>query len=200
MIATNGIQVGPFYIPPFTAHPGQIVLIHFPNHPDFLSATRQLANILINTTSSLTHEPGNTFRRVDTPLDMECDWRNRFYPTSVQRYIRRNGNPENDPAQRAVSLTGVTPWTAVNQIPNAYRKLIALCTTLSWTNKIIFDLAGLGPPGGIAAFQLVKESIGTSGIAIFTDNYDEFKGQCSQYIPVTFKDKTENASQAIMPG
>jgi hypothetical protein len=200
MIVTNGIQVGPFYIPPFTAHPGQIVLVHFPNHPDFLSATRQLANILINTSGPLTHEPGDAFRRVDTPLDMECDWRNRFYPTSVQRYIRRNGNPENDPSPRALSLTGVTPRTSVNQIPNGYRKLIALCTTLSWTNKIIFDLAGLGPPGGIAAFQLVKESIGTTGIAIFTDNYDEFKGQCSQYIPVTFKDKNEDTFQAIMPG
>lgn len=190
MISTNGIQVGPFYIPPFTAHPGQIVLVHFPNHPDFLSASRQLAKIIIGTTDTLSRNPGDTFKRVDSPIDMECDWRNRFYPTSVQRYIRRNGNPENDPSQRALGLTRVTPRTAINQIPGTYRKLIALCTALSWTNKIIFDLAGVDPPGCIAAFRLVKESIGTSGIAILTDDYAVFKDQCSQYIAVELNDKT----------
>jgi hypothetical protein len=191
MVSLRGIQAGPFYIPPFTAHPGQIVLIHFPNHPDFLSASQQLAKAVISITEHQPRESARTFRRVDTPMEMESDWRNRFYRTSVQRYIRRYGNPENDPMPRALRLTGVTAHTSVNQIPATYRKIIALCTALSWTNNIIFDLAGVGPDGGISAFQLAKESIGASGIAILADIYDEFKDQCSQYIAVEFNGHTK---------
>jgi hypothetical protein len=194
IVSLHGIQAGPFYIPPFTAYPGQIVLVHFPNHPDFLSASQQLARTIISMTETQPGKSSDPFRRVDTPMDMESDWRNRFYRTTVQRYIRRTGNPENDPMPRALHLTGVTSRTSVNQIPATYRKIIALCSALSWTNNIIFDLAGVGPEGGITAFQLAKEAIGTNGIAILTDTYDEFKDQCSQYIAVELNDHTKTIS------
>jgi hypothetical protein len=68
--------------------------------------------------------------------------------------------------QRIYETKDIKPTTRISRLPGNPRKLLSLLTTLSWTDKIIFDLAGVDPVGGQEVFNLVKRQIGNSGAAI----------------------------------
>jgi hypothetical protein len=59
--------------------------------------------------------------------------------------------------------------------------LNVLCS-LSWSDKIVFDLFGIDPLGAEMILVLVKEYIGPKGCAILIDGFDDFKDSGLKYV------------------
>jgi hypothetical protein len=123
---------------------------------------------------------------------IESGWRRVFRPLTVERYIERRGNPTSELIQRIYETKDIKPKTRISRLAGNPRKLLSLVTTLSWTDKIIFDLAGVDPAGGQEIFSLVKSQIGKSGAAILIDWCDDFKDDCTRLVKFEQREAGEN--------
>jgi hypothetical protein len=182
VIQTLGTTIGDFYIPPFTVDKGDIVMIQLPNGPYFYGLLARLVEILTGKKKDDTVQLKDKFRFAEHLT--ESRWRSMIYPMTVERYIKYYGNPDSDVTKRIYEFEGIKPNTKIVRLAGNPRKLLSLLTTFSWTNKIIFDLAGVDPTGGQQTFDLVKSHVDNSGAAILIESYDDFKNDCSKFVKV----------------
>lgn len=180
MVQATGTTIDDFYIPPFTVEEGDIVVIQLPDGPYFYGLLVGLVGILTGKTKNDTVDLKDEFRFVEHIK--ESRWTSIVYPLTVERYIRKYGNPNSDLTKKIYELEKIKPNTKINSLPGTPRKLLSMLATFSWTDKIIFDLAGVGPAGGQRTFDLVKSQVDKSGAAILIDSYDEFKNDCSKFV------------------
>jgi hypothetical protein len=180
VVQTTGTTIDDFYIPPFTVDKGDIVVVQLPNGPYFYGLLLILVDILTGKTKNDTVDLKDEFRFVEHIK--ESRWTSIVYPLTVERYIKKYGNPDSDVAKRIYEIDGIKPNIRINTLPGTPRKLLSLLTTFSWTDKIVFDLAGIDPTGGQRTFDLVKSQVDNSGAAILIDSYDDFKNDCSKFV------------------
>jgi hypothetical protein len=159
---------------------GDIVVVQLPDGPYFYGLLLRLVDILTGKIKNDTIELKDEFRFVEHIK--ESRWTSIVYPLTVERYIKKYGNLNSDLTKKIYELEKVRPSTKINSLPGSPRKLLSLLTTFSWTDKIIFDLVGVGPTGGQRIFDLVKSQVDKSGAAILIDSYDEFKNDCSKFV------------------
>jgi hypothetical protein len=106
----------------------------------------------------------------------------RFFPLTVGVYLEKYANRESPFVTKIYDYSFITPQTKIRTIPGNPRRKLAVYATLSWTNQIIFDLAGVDPMGGEDIFHTVKTVVDAGGAAILIDSYDEFKNDCNIFI------------------
>jgi hypothetical protein len=182
VVQTTGTTIDDFYIPPFTVDKGDIVVVQLPNGPYFYGLLLRLVDILTGKTKNETVDLKDKFRFVEHIK--ESRWTSIVYPLTVERYIKKYGNPDSDVPKRIYEFEGIRPNTRIVRMPGSHRKLLSLLTTFSWTDKIVFDLAGVDPTGGRQTFDFVKSQVDNSGAAILIDSYDDFKNDCSTFLKV----------------
>jgi len=180
VVQSKGIKIDNFYIPPFTLDKGDIIVIQLPNGLYFHGLLFRLVDILTGKERNDNIELRTDLKFVNHLI--ETGWRRFFQPLTVDRYIEKTGNPTSKLTERIYETKYIKPKTRISRLAGNPRKILSLLTTLSWTDKIIFDLSGVDPIGGQEAFSLVKRQIGKSGAAILFDCYDDFKDDCTKFI------------------
>ncbi len=180
MVQSTGIRIKEFYIPPFTVDKGETLIIQLPNGLPFTELLFMLVDILTGRekADSVVVKEDFQFAKHIT----ETGWTRIFRPLTVGRYIKDAANPDSKVPNAIYELTDIKPTTKIKRLGGNQRKLLSLLTAFSWTNNIIFDLVGVDPVGGQKAYDLVKEQIGNTGIAILVDNYDDFKDDCTKFV------------------
>jgi hypothetical protein len=180
MLQSSGFTVDKFYIPPFTVHAGEIVIIELPNGAPFIEVMSKVVNLLTGKEEDPNVTVTTDFRFVNHII--ETGWIRFFRPMTVGRYVKLYGNPLNKSADKVYSLCDLKPNTEIRRMPGNHRKLLSMLTTLSWTNRIIFDLIGVDPTGGELAYGLAKETAANGGAVVLLDNYGDFKNDCTRYL------------------
>jgi hypothetical protein len=64
---------------------------------------------------------------------------------------------------------------------------LTILATLSYTNRIVFDLSGQDPQGAEITYKIVKEAVKNGGAAILLDYVDNMKNDCSRYIELQWE-------------
>jgi len=180
MIQSTGIKLDGIYIPPFKLNQGEIVIIQLPNGPNFQPLLFNLVEILTSKKKVENIEVTENLRFVNHIA--ESRWKSFIAPMTVAKYIRKFGNPESSISSKIYELGWIQPNTKISSLPGNSRKTLSLLITFSWTNKIVFDLAGVDPIGGQQVFNLVKSGIGQFGAAVLIDTSDEFKNDCAKFV------------------
>jgi len=171
------------FIPSFTISRGEIVIIQLPGkyfHPTNLA----LAKIL-------TGEEGDEHVNTTSPFKYvehfkESKFREYFLPTNIDSYHNKHANKLNPIYKKIYETPWLKSQIKVNTLAGYMRKCLALYTTLSWTNNIIFDLVGVDPQGGQEIYKFVKKVVQYGGAAILIDSRDEFKNDCTTFLKANY--------------
>lgn len=184
LITSEGIKLREFYIPPFTIHRGEIVVIRLPEGAYFRELLFELVPILTGERIYPGVEPDKSFRYV-RHIE-ESRWRSLLFPLLVKRYISRNANPHSEISKLAID-DRVTPDTKICSLAWTQRKKVSLFTELSWSDRIIFDLMGIDPAAAEEICTLIKRYTVPSGAAILIDYYDELSDVRTQLIEFQYQ-------------
>jgi len=175
--------VSGFNIASFTLNKGEIVVIQFPNDPNFYPAELEMIRLL-EAYHSKAGNVGTPLKYVEHIKEKSVYW--RFFALTVGAYQKKYANKANPVYKVIYDIEWVTPKTKVRILTGTPRRKLSLYTALSNTNNIIFDLAGVDPTGGQEIFAFVKGVVKSGGSAILLDNYDEFKNDCTTFIKAEY--------------
>lgn len=180
LLKFNEQVIDNFLIPAFTLSKGEIVIIRLPNGP--LTYALQLALVKM-----LTGKTANDKVKITSPLTFvehfkESRFKSRFFPMTIGAYHRRYADQANPVYKKIFETHWITSHTKVKTLAGNLRKKLALYTTLSHTNHIIFDLAGVDPQGAQDIFGYVKTIVNNGGSAILLNYWDGFQNECTTFI------------------
>jgi hypothetical protein len=175
-----------FLVPSFSLANGEIVIIRIPEGEFFYPLKLEIVKML-------TGEAVNDNVEIVSALQFVADFeesyfRYRFFPTTIDSYHNKYANKANPVYKNIYGTEGITPQTKVKTVDNTLRRLLSLYTTLSWTNNIVFHLAGIGPQGGQDIYRIVKTMVNSGGAAILIDRCDEFQNDCTTFIKAGYID------------
>ncbi|MES2277996.1 MAG: hypothetical protein V4592_18350 [Bacteroidota bacterium] len=168
---------------------GEIVVIQISSGALFYPTETGLINIL-------TGEVPNNHIEIDALFSYVKHLRERslidyFIPMTINRYHNRYANKANPIYKKIYDIDWMKPEIKVNTLGGKVKRLLALYTTLSWTNNLIFDLVGVDPEGGQAIYKLVKTIATEGGAAILIDYNDEFKNDCTTFVKAEYLDSLQ---------
>lgn len=109
-----------------------------------------------------------------------------LFPLTVRKYIKKHANSTNEIYKNIYWIERIKPTTRIDELSGTFRKFLSLYVTLSWTNAIIIDLAGVDPQGGQDTYEILKDLMKNGGSAILIDNYDEFKNDCTTFLETKY--------------
>jgi hypothetical protein len=178
-IAPEGFPIHSFYMPPFAIENGEIVIINFPG-PYLLPYVLKMVDIFTGETPMDDLKVNGHFKFAKH--FSETNWKGLLFPTTVKDYIRKEANPGSDLPKKIYDEKYIKPNTKLNTLPGTPRKLLSIYAALSWTNKIIFDLAGLDRLGTLRIYQMVKDHVCGSGAAILIDGYQFNDDSCPVFV------------------
>lgn len=182
IIKSDGIKTERFYLPPFELKRGDIVVIFLYNGSHVFDIEMYLKNIF---NGSIRHESVIINQELTfVEYIRESAFRRIFYPITVREYLKKNANLENFYAKKIYETDWIDQKTKINNLPGNPRKQLSLYSTLSKTNNIMFDLIGQDPSGAKETYEVIKEEISKGGSAIFFDNFQDMKNDCSKYIEI----------------
>jgi len=176
--------VDKFYIPTFILTKGDIIIIQLPNGPYFRPVELKMIDML-------TGKQHNELLEINTPLKYvehitEKSFWHRLFPMTVGGYLDKYANKSNPVYKTIYNTKWITPKTKIQTLAGNPRRQLSLYATLSWTDKIIFDLAGVDPQGGQQIYNFVKTIVQSGGSAILFDYTDEFKDDCTRFIKAKY--------------
>lgn len=171
-----------FIVPAFQINEGEIVVIELPGGALFQPLLSKLKNMLTGTDSPVVIN--SEFRFVEQFKESFLNY--HFAPVTIGKYHQKHANKDNLVYETIYHNPSLTRRTKVNTLTGDVRKKLELYTTLSWANRLIFDLTGVDPKGGTDIFGVVKQAIIPNGAAILIDFCDEFKDQCTTFIKVNY--------------
>lgn len=181
LIKFNKQIISDFLIPSFKVKRGDIAVIQFPGGPYFYPLMTEMKDIFIGKTSKDGVDIASPFTYADHIR--LTGFRNRFFPLTVGVYLEKYANKESPLATKIYEYSFITPKTKINTIPGNPKRKLAVYATLSRTNQIVFDLAGVDAMGYKDIYNTVKnEVVNTGGTAILIDPYDEFKNDCNVFV------------------
>ncbi|MEL1242986.1 hypothetical protein AAEO56_01820 [Flavobacterium sp. DGU11] len=168
-----------YLIPEFTLSAGEIVVINLHGH--FYDLIKKLNDLLASKVTSnkvqitvpLTYAPHIKFNRF---------W-HFLFPMTVGKWINRHADKSNPIYKKIYENDDwLTSKTNIDNLAGSPRRFLSVCCTLSKTNTIIFDLAGVDPVGGKQIYELVKAEVEKGGAAILYDICNEFRNDCTTYL------------------
>lgn len=183
IVKCDGIQIGKFKIPAFELHKGELLGIYLYNGLHSHHLRMELVSVL---NSQKTIRGLTVFEKLEFVKHFkESKFKRHFSPTTIEAYIKNNGQHHSltfNKIHQADSY--IKRNTKIQSLAGTPRKLVSLFTTLSNTNKIVLDLAGVDPSGGDKVLDLVLESVNQGGNAILLDNYEDSEAKCTKFIRI----------------
>jgi hypothetical protein len=190
LISFKGQQHGDVLIPPFNLKDGEITIIRIP-----VGARRhELKKVCLDILLSIT----DTAVRTEAPFTYVDEAQQSLmgrllHPVSVKDYIRKYGSPANAVARQVYDADErIFPNDRFNSLPPAGRKLVALYTALSWSNRTIVDLGELDKTGARQVYKVVKQYADIGGSAVVLVSDDDLQQECRQFVSVSFKKENVN--------
>jgi len=183
----KGLAIGRFWIPPFALNEGELIGLVLYSGSHFYDLSMELVELLTGRKmhpALIAHQP---LRFVE--YFRESGLRDKLWPTTVKEYINTRGSKGNKIAEKIYDNEYIEPSTKVQQLAGTPRKHLSLYTTLSHTNKLVFDLVGVDPMGAMTIMEIVKEYISGNGAAILLDNFEDLEAQrrCTKYIKIEIR-------------
>jgi hypothetical protein len=179
ILKSNGIKTDKFIIPPFVLNEGEIIVIYLWGGAHYQALKTFLKDIFCGITAHENVEIVKPLRFAEHFY--EPKFRRIFYPITIGEYLRKHANPQN-PYSTKIYDTNIHKKANVNQLQATTKKQLSIFSTLSHTNNIVFDLAGLDPNGANETYKIVKESVKNGGSAILIDWASDMKDDCTHYI------------------
>lgn len=180
IVASKGIQLGRHFLPPFEMHEGEFVILNLLNSGQYQKLKWEVIEIF------------NGKKRCDNvtilkPLTFvksfnEPFLRRVFWPVTVGEYVRKYADRNHPLVSSIYELEGVSKKTKWESLGAKERRLVALLSVLTKTDKIIIHLDGLGAVWAMEVFEFVKEVIQNGCSVLLTDWNAEFEDYCSQII------------------
>lgn len=180
LLRSAGIKLDDIYIPPFEIESADILLIKLPGGPLFFNQLEKVTSILSDTASVDVYSVNSAF--LFAKYFNESKWRSLLFPITVGEYLKQKINPISQISKLVYDILPINPRTRIVTLPGTSRKILSILTTLTWSNRIIFDLCGVDLMGSEEVFGLVKTLIGTNGAAILIDYSDHFAGRCTSVV------------------
>lgn len=183
LIRFNEQVVSGFIIPAFTLKRGEIVIVQYPSGSLF-SKREALIDLLTGRTNNAETEI-TTLLRYAVHIQRRS-FRNLLAPNTVRGYLKKFANASHPLYNRIYGDKWIKPTTRLDELGGASRRLLSIYATLTWTNNILFDLAGVDPAGGEQVFEVVAGVVRAGGACILLDICDEFKEECTTIIEARY--------------
>jgi hypothetical protein len=177
---SKGITIGQYLIPPFELRDGEIVVVFLYGGPLFQYFKTRLVNIF---SGKLLSDNVHVNQPLAYVPPFEESWlRRHLYPVTVGEYLKKNAGNIAPYTDLIYTHPAVSRHTKVKKLSVTDRQLLAMYTTLSNTNRIVFDLAGQNRDGANAIYHVAKEMVKQGGTALLLDHSNDMKNDCSKYI------------------
>lgn len=183
MIAkSEGFEIGNFRIPPFELNEGELISICLFGGGHFFDLKMELVKLFagININSKLTMNQKMEFiEHIKTN-----GLRNSVFPLTVGKYLGKNGQATTEGLKKAFGLDYISSKTKIKNLAGNPRKWLSLISTLSKTDKIVFDLVGQDPLGAEKTVEFIKRHTDKGGAAILLDNFEDCNLKFTQNLKV----------------
>jgi hypothetical protein len=187
ILKCEGMCIDKFTIPPFDLYEGELITLFLYGGAHFQGLKTALVDIFTGKTKNsacsvieaLTYVGGSPFK--------ENSFKQLFFPATIDSYIKSKNIENNSIAKRIYNLNGITPKRKVCTLGCTERKLLYLYTTLSDTNKIVFDFLGQDLRGSIETFNIVEEFVLKGGAVILLDCFEneDIQKRSTKYLKIT---------------
>lgn len=177
---SKGFDIGNFRIPPFELNEGELISICLFNGGHFFDLEMKLVKLFTG------FHPNPNFILYHTIEFVEHIKTNRFresiFPMTVGKYLSKNGNAKVEELKKNFGLDYVSSKTKVKTLAGNPRKWLSLISTLSKTDKIVFDLVGQCPLGAEKTMEFIKKYTDKGGAAILLDGFEDSEPKCTKYL------------------
>ena len=180
VLENKGIKTDTFYVPPFVLYEDEVVVLYLNTIVDLYDTEMFLKDIFCG----ITKNENVALHKKMTFVEhfRESNFRDRFYPTRVGRYLRKNANLSDPFSKKIFEIEWITSKTKVRTLTGNPRRLLCLYAALSKTKDIVFDLLGQDPEEVEFTFKMVKEAVKNGGSAILLDFSGKLKVHASKYV------------------
>ncbi|MCK7557815.1 hypothetical protein MKQ70_23525 [Chitinophaga sedimenti] len=182
---------GNIFMPSFSVSDGEVAVVYLPDARDVSGEARKMALDAILAATDTEVKTDAPFMYVEEPHQSLMG--RLFKPVTVKDYIRKYASPANRLAASVYDAGDVYSDDKLSSLEGPERKLVALYTALSWSNRVIIDLSGLAPEGAARVFNVVKQYAAIGGAGIVLAYHDDFRNDCTTFVPVEVKVNTLKA-------
>jgi ABC-type multidrug transport system ATPase subunit len=183
IIKCDGIIIGKFRIPPFELKQGELIGIFLYNGEHSFDLKMELVTYFTGKKNINGLKVFENLKFVEHFSESKI--KRIFKPTSVEEYLKMNFNFNSEEIKKVYEIDKyIKPKTKIQSLAGTPRKLLSLYSTLSNTNKVVFDLAGIDPLGADKILDTVLESVNQGGAAILLDSFDDSEQRCTKFIRV----------------
>lgn len=179
---SEGFEIGNFRIPPFELNKGELISICLFGGGHFFDLEMELVKHFtgVNIHSKLTMNQNLEFvEHIKTN-----GLRNSVFPLTVGKYLVKNGLATTEELKKAFGLDYISSKTKIKNLAGNPRKWLSLISTLSKTDKIVFDLVGQDPLGAEKTVEFIKKYTDKGGAAILLDNFEDLEPKCVKNLKV----------------
>lgn len=171
MIAkSEGFEIGHFRVPSFELNEGELIRICLSREGCFFELEMELVEIF---TGVVTHPKLLMYQQMEFVKHIRPNrFREVVFPLTVGHYLSKNGNATVEEFKNTFELDWISAKTEVDSLAGNPRKWLSLISTLSKTDKIVFDLVGQDPVGAEKTMKFVERYIEKGGAAILLDVFD----------------------------
>ncbi|RZJ51028.1 MAG: hypothetical protein EOO19_01775 [Chryseobacterium sp.] len=180
ILESKGIKTAQYFIPPFELRKGELVVINLHSGPHYYEFKRILIDILTGKTKN----ENVTLKRplIYDNYFKESKFRRIFFSITVEEYLEKNANLESEFIQKIYEFPWVNKNVKLKELYWGYQKVVFLCSTLSKSKDVVFDLAGQNPESAKISLEIVKNVVSDGGSAILIDWTSEMKEECDKFI------------------
>lgn len=183
----QGFTIGKFRIPPFELNEGEFISIGLYGGQHFYDLSMQLIDLFCGKKTISELEMHQNMRFVEH--FKESRLKGIFCPMTVEKYVRTKGKAGSEVLDRIYEVDDrLQPKTRINTLPGNPKKWLSLFTTLSHSDRIVFDLVGQDPVGCDQTIEFVNEYVEKGGSAILLDDHNDSKVKCTKYLIVEVED------------
>ncbi|KFF20343.1 hypothetical protein [Flavobacterium hydatis] len=182
IIESKGIRTNQYFIPPFELRKGELVVIYLGGGLHFDIMKAELIAIFAGRAH---HENVKIYKPLTFAEPFkESFFRRMFHPVTVSNYLKKNSDPKSTMISKIFEIDTFARKDKMNDLDTSQKKRLSLCSVLSRTRNVVFDLRGEGPVGANETVKFLNGEIKNDGAAILIDWADDMKDNCSKFIAI----------------
>ncbi len=180
ILENKGVQLGPFFVPPFHMHQGELVGICFYNGPYSIEPMQAFLSMVLD----------NDSQEINTWVSFEeatAIRHRRWWQLARPKCVKGMLSGHTDRALSELKGFGAAYLSAdkkINHCDLFELKLLSLWLAFEKTAPVVFNLAGLGPMGVERCLKFVKSRVEAGSAALLLDFWENSAAFCNQFYTV----------------
>ena len=187
IVKCDGLKIGKFLIPAFELNKGEIIELYLYSGAHFYDLEMELVKIFTGQKAHENVKLNESLKFVEHFKESRIH--SLLFPTTVRKYLNQKGRRNAEELERIYDVDYIKPNTRIITLAGDPRKWLSLWATLSHSDKIIFDLAGLDPLGAEKTLNYIREYTGKGGAALLLAHFDKFETECSKYYRIEIDER-----------